>query len=482
KEKRADELFIANKELLFQNEEKEKRAAELIIANKELVFQNEEKVKRAAELIIANKELVFQNREKEKRADESIIANKELVFQNEEKEKRAEELMNAQYKSEASDRNLKEAHKIAGLGTFEFDILTGICRTSPILNEMFGIDENYDPTFSGRAALLHPDDREMVLNELMNNVNSNIQQSDIEFRIVRDNDKITRWIHGFGKLEFDADGHPIKLHGTAQDITERKQSEAEILELNRDLELRVKQRTSELEATNKELEAFSYSVSHDLKAPLRHISSFIGLFLEKIPKELTKEQLGYLDVISSSASDMGKLIDGILNFSRLNAIELKKQTICSSDLVQQVIQFFEPDVQNRIITFKVAPLPDINGDEGLFRQVWINLISNAIKYSMKKPEAIIEIGSFSGDNEDTFFVKDNGAGFNMKYAEKLFGVFKRLHKTSDFEGVGIGLANVNRIITRHGGRCRAEGEVNKGATFYFTLPNKTNPEEKTGIQ
>lgn len=278
-------------------------------------------------------------------------------------------------------------------------------------------------------------------------------------------------------MEFDADDHPIVLHGTAQDITERKQSEAKILELNRDLELRVMQRTSELEAPNKELETFSYSVSHDLKAPLRHISAFIQLLLENITTELTKEQLGYLDIVSSSASDMGNLIDGILNFSRLNAIELQKKTICSSDMVQQVIKFFEPDVQNRIIKFKVESLPDINGDEGLLRQVWINLISNAIKYSMKRPEAIIEIGSFSGDNEDTFFVKDNGAGFNMKYAEKLFGVFNRLHQASDFEGVGIGLANVNRIITRHGGRCRAEGEVDKGATFYFTLPNKTKPEE-----
>ena len=431
-------------------------------------------------LINTNKELVFQNEEKEKRAAELIIANKELLYQNEEKEKRAAELLNAIDKIKASDRNLKESQKIAGLGTFEVDILTGICITSEILNEIFGIDENHDPSLNGRAALLHPEDRDMVLNRLMNDVKSKIQPADIEFRIVRHNDKITRWIHGLGKLEYDCEGHPIILHGTAQDITERKQSEAEILELNRDLELRVQQRTSELEATNKELETFSYSISHDLKAPLRHISSFIGLFRENVQKELTKEQLGYLDVISSSASDMGKLIEGILDFSRLNAIELQKKTVCSSDLVQQVIKSFEPDIQNRIITFKVASLPDIKGDEGLLRQVWINLISNAIKYSMKKPEAVIEIGSFSGDNEDTFFVKDNGAGFNMKYAEKLFGVFKRLHKTSDFEGVGIGLANVNRIITRHGGRCRAEGEVNNGATFYFTLPYKTIPEEKIG--
>ena len=254
------------------------------------------------------------------------------------------------------------------------------------------------------------------------------------------------------------------------DLTEHKQSEEKILELNRDLELRVQQRTSELEAAIKELETFSYSVSHDLKAPLRHISGFISIFLEHKAKELTPEELGYLEVVSSSTFEMGKLIDALLSFSRLNSYELKKTWIQSSEMVQHAINFFEPDIQNRAITFKVASLPDIFGDKELLRQVWINLISNAIKYTMKKQEAIIEIGCVSGDDEDSFFVKDNGAGFNMKHADKLFGVFKRLHLTRDFEGVGIGLANVNRIVTRHGGHCRAEGEVDTGAVFYFTLP------------
>jgi PAS domain S-box-containing protein len=277
-------------------------------------------------------------------------------------------------------------------------------------------------------------------------------------------------IEGSSNAIMDENKNIIGFLGIQRNITDRKLAEEKILELNRDLELRVRQRTSELEAVNKELETFSYSVSHDLKAPLRHISGFIGLFLESKSTELTAEELGYLEVISSSANDMGKLIDGILNFSRLNAIELQKVRIRSSDMVQQVIKFFETDIQNRRITFDVTALPDINGDAALLRQVWINLISNAIKYTIKKPEALIEIGSFSSAGEDTFFVKDNGAGFNMTHAEKLFGVFKRLHKTSDFEGVGIGLANVNRIITRHGGHCRGEGEVGQGAKFYFSLP------------
>ena len=268
----------------------------------------------------------------------------------------------------------------------------------------------------------------------------------------------------------DKEGKNYGRIWTFRDITDNKQKEKEILELNRDLDVRVKQRTAELEAVNKELETFSYSISHDLKTPLRHITGFISLFLENKSLELTQKDLGYLEVITTSASDMEKLIDGMLNFSKLNTIGLQKKRINSSEMVQQVIAFFDPEIKNRKITFNVESLPEVTGDKELIRQVWTNLISNAIKYTMKKPEAVIEIGSISTNNEITFYIKDNGAGFNMKYAEKLFGVFQRLHKLRDFEGIGIGLANVNRIVTRHCGQCRAEGEVDKGATFYFSLP------------
>ena len=220
-----------------------------------------------------------------------------------------------------------------------------------------------------------------------------------------------RWVHSIAKAVRE-NGKIIRITGSFQDITARKKAELALLELNQHLELRVKQRTAELEEANKELEAFSYSISHDLHAPLRHIRGFIDLLLEELPTgQMTEDAKGYLEVISSSAGEMDRLIDAILSFSRLGKSEIRKTMINSFEMVQGVVTFFDSEVQKRKITIRVETLPEVNCDEELIKQVWTNVISNAIKYTGKKTEAIIDIGSVSGNTETTFFIKDNGAGF-----------------------------------------------------------------------
>jgi len=256
----------------------------------------------------------------------------------------------------------------------------------------------------------------------------------------------------------------------AHEITGRKQAEEEIKHLNANLEALVAERTAELEAANKELEAFSYSVSHDLRAHLRHIEGFVEILSATKAADLDQESREHLQTIAESAKQMARLIDDLLAFSRTARAEMRKTKLSLADLVQATIRDLAHDLQNRQVEWILGDLPEVEADPSLLRQVLANLVSNALKYTRNRRSARIEIAGTTSRAEHIISVRDNGVGFDMRYAHKLFGVFQRLHRAADFEGTGIGLANVRRIIARHGGRTWAEGELNRGATFYFSLP------------
>jgi PAS domain S-box-containing protein len=252
---------------------------------------------------------------------------------------------------------------------------------------------------------------------------------------------------------------------TERDITGQKRAQNEIRELNAHLKSNVQQ----LELTNKELESFSYSVSHDLRAPLRAINGYANIIEEEYGGQLDDELNRLLTVIQNNAKKMGVLIDDLLAFSKLGRKEVVKGSIRTNDMVKQIISDLQENAPDKI-KWKVHDLPDIQGDYTLINQCFVNLISNAVKYSSKTAQPEIEIGSIASDQEITYFVRDNGTGFNQDYSHKLFGVFQRLHTDEEFEGTGVGLAIAHRVIVKHGGHIRAEGELGKGATFYISLP------------
>jgi PAS domain S-box-containing protein len=295
----------------------------------------------------------------------------------------------------------------------------------------------------------------------------------------------TYWRLDNTEVPVDVSSVAIEFHGRpsklifAQDITERRQAREEIIALNQSLTERVRQRTLALESANRELEAFVYSASHDLRAPLRALDGFAGILAEEYHAKLDQEGQRLVRIIRASAEDMDRLIGDLLRLSRTSRAEMRHERIDMTVLVQRAWEATASTEVRSAFSLELAALPAASGDPVLIRQVWLNLLDNAVKYTMPKPVRCIWIGSWQEPGEIVYYVRDSGVGFDPRHVGKLFGVFQRLHSTSEFAGNGIGLALVQRIVARHGGRVWAEGQPDQGATFYFTLPEGVERTDET---
>ena len=376
-------------------------------------------------------------------------------------------------KSEAALRErefwIKESQRVGHIGSYALDFVKGKWTSSEVLDEIFGIDGKHDRTVDGWLSLVHPEQKEEMLQYFSNDVIAAAKPFDKEYRIVRQNDSVERWVWGRGELGFDTSGILISMVGTIQDITERKQADNEIRRLNTELEQRVQQRTAQLEAVNRELEAFSYSVSHDLRTPLRGIDGWSLALAEDFQSSLNEKANEYIGRIRNEAQRMGALIDDLLQLSRVARAEIVFKPVDLSALVRSVSVRIQELYPGRHIQFIIEDGLTVEGDSQLLDIALTNLLDNSSKFTAPRVDARVEFGKNNMDGKNVYFVRDNGVGFDMTYAEKMFGAFQRMHKTSEFPGTGVGLATVQRIIRRHSGKVWANAAVGHGATFFFTL-------------
>ena len=450
KEKRAEELIIANKELAFQNDEKEKRAAELIIANKELVFQNDEKEKRAAELGIANKELIFQNNEKEKRAAELSIANKELAFQNEEKEKRAAELSIAN--EELAFQNDEKEKRAAELSIANKELAFQNDEKEKRAAEL---------SIANKELAFQNEEKEKRAAEL------SIANKELAFQNEEKEKRAAELIIANKELAFQNE--------------EKEKRAAELIIANKELAFQNEEkekRAAELIIANKELLAFTYISSHDLQEPLRKIQTFVTIILENENKNLTDKGKYNFQRMQLAAGRMQQLIDDLLAFSRINTTDHQFEKTDLNLIIEEVKNELRDTIQEKHATIEAKEICPVNIIPFQFRQLMYNLISNALKFSNPDipPHIIIKSSIVKGSKLDSqhfspeksychIVVKDNGIGFEPHFNERIFDVFQKLHSKEVYEGTGIGLAIVKKIVDNHKGFITATSELNKGARF-----------------
>ncbi|MBI4788772.1 MAG: PAS domain S-box protein [Chloroflexi bacterium] len=404
---------------------------------------------------------------------EQRVADRTTKLENEIAERKQAEI--ALRKRETT---LAQAGQMAHLGAWDIefssqdDVNANPLTWSDEVYRIFGYAPGTVPVTNGLFfARVHPEDRQPIKDAIAHAIATQ-QPYSIEHRIVRP-DGVERIVQEYAEVFFDERGQPARIVGAVQDITERKQIEQQIEQLNRDLE----RQAAELQSANTELESFSYSASHDLRTPLASMDSLLRVLLDDYGAELPEGGLRVVRLLQENTSGMYRLIEDLLAFAQSAQQPLKIQTINMTEMARQVFQGLAGVQPDRQVDFRISELPSAQADPALLKQVWVNLLSNAAKFTRGRAVARIEVGQIVEDprnemegNNLTYYVRDNGAGFDMAEAENLFGVFRRLHSEEEFEGTGVGLAIVQRIIVRHGGRVWAEAQVDKGATFYFTLP------------
>lgn len=377
-----------------------------------------------------------------------------------------------------SQATLAQAQQIGHMGNWDWDIARNEFVASDEACRIVGGTRQSPGTMDAFVSASHPDDREL----LQKAIDISLQFGAvlrIDHRIVLP-DGSERIVHERAHVVYDDAGTPVRMIGTIQDVTQRKQAEEEVRQLNLGLEQRVAERTQTLTLLNQELEAFSYSVSHDLRTPLRAIRGFSKALLEEYAVRLDGTGMDYLQRISKASQRMSELIDDLLKLSRVTRAPLHYGTVALSDLAAQILAEFAEQDTGREVATRVAPDIVVQGDARLLRILLDNLLGNAWKFTAGHARAVIELGVTHQHNETVYFVRDDGAGFDILYAHKLFTLFHRLHASSEFEGTGIGLVTAQRIVRRHGGRIWAEGAVEQGACVYFTLGSETESSASAG--